>query len=87
MRRILVQRRKMKIVKYRNHRCNSIKHEKQIKDLTVNITLVFDLQMSNKFMSNNCKSEGFEIQISEDDLSRVSVESITIFTQSSWVFA
>jgi hypothetical protein len=43
----------------------------------VNIMLIFDLQMNNKSVSNNYKSEGFEIHKFEDDLLGISVESIT----------
>jgi len=35
--------------------------EEQIKDPALNIMLIFDLQMHNKSMSNNYKSEGFGI--------------------------
>jgi hypothetical protein len=38
-------------------------------------------------MSNNYKSEGFEMQRSEDDLSRVSAKFVEVFTQSLGVFA
>ncbi len=43
--------------------------------------------MTNKFVNNNNKSEGFGIQKSEDDLSWVSTESIEIFTRSLSTFA
>jgi hypothetical protein len=36
--------------------------------------------MSNKSVNNNYRSEGFEIQIFEDDMSKVSTELTTIFT-------
>jgi hypothetical protein len=38
-------------------------------------------------MNNNCKSEGFGMQRSEDDLLGVSIKLTTIFTHSSRVFA
>jgi hypothetical protein len=50
-----------------------------MEDLVLNTILIFDLQMNNTFMSNNCKNEGLEIQRFEDDFSRVSIESATIF--------
>ncbi len=39
----------------------SIKVEEQMKDPMVNIILIFDLNMINKFKSNNYKSEGYGI--------------------------
>ncbi len=45
----------------------------------VNIILIFDLQMTNKSMSNNCKSEGFGMHRFEDDLLGILTESTTIF--------
>jgi hypothetical protein len=65
----------------------SIKDEEQMEDLVVNIILIFDLQMTNKFVSNNCRSEGFGMQRFEDDLLTVSTESTMIFTQPSRVLA
>ncbi len=56
--------------------------EEQIKNPTMNTILIFDLQMNNKSMSNNYKSEGFGIQDFEDDLSWVPIESTIVFTQS-----
>jgi hypothetical protein len=47
---------------------------------------IFDLQMINKSMINNCRSEGFGMQKFEDDLSRVSIESTIVFAQSLRVF-
>jgi hypothetical protein len=58
----------------------SIAVEEYIKDPMVNTILVFDLHMTNKFVSNNYKSEGFGIQRSKDDLLGVSAESIKVFT-------
>jgi hypothetical protein len=57
-----------------------------MEDLAINIILIFNLQMVNTFVTNNCRSEGFGMQRFENDLSRVLVESIIIFTQSSRVF-
>jgi hypothetical protein len=39
----------------------NVADEEQIRDPAVNIILIFDLQMNNKSMSNNYKSEGFGI--------------------------
>ncbi len=58
-----------------------------MENLTVNTILNFNLQMTNKSMSNDYKSEGFGMQISKDDLSWVSVESTKVFAQSSSIFA
>ncbi len=72
----------------------NVAYEEQIKDLVVNTILIFNLQMNNKSMNDNYKSEGFGIQDFEDDLSWVSIEStiifaksLNIFTQSSYLFA
>jgi hypothetical protein len=43
--------------------------------------------MNNKFMNNNCRSVGFGMQRSKDDMSGVSHESVAVFTQSSRIFA
>jgi hypothetical protein len=56
-----------------------------MKDPMINIILIFDLQMINKSLSNNYKSEGFGMQRFEDDLSRVSIELTKIFAESSGV--
>jgi hypothetical protein len=37
----------------------STKDEKQMEDHAINTILIFNLQMTYKFVSNNCKSEGF----------------------------
>jgi hypothetical protein len=58
-----------------------------MKDPTVDTILIFNLQMIDKSMSNNYKSEGFGIQRFEDDLLGVSTESTKVLTQSSKVFA
>jgi hypothetical protein len=39
----------------------NVANEEQIKDPAMNAILIFDLQMSNKSMNNNCRNEGFEI--------------------------
>ncbi len=52
----------------------NIKDEKQMEDLVTNTILIFNLHMTNKFMNNNYKNEGFGMQKSEDDLSRVLTE-------------
>ncbi len=65
----------------------STKDGKHMINHVINIILIFDLQMTNKFVSNNYKSEAFGMQRSKDDLSRVLVESIEVFAQSSGVFA
>ncbi len=49
-----------------------------MEDHVVNIILIFDLQMTNKFVSNNFRSEGFGIF--EDDLLRVSITLTEVFT-------
>jgi hypothetical protein len=59
----------------------SIEDDEHMKDLAVNIILIFDLHMINKYVNNNYKSEGFGIQRSKDDMSRVSTESAKVFTQ------
>jgi hypothetical protein len=43
--------------------------------------------MTKKSMSNNCRNEGFGMKGLEDDLSRVSAESVEVFILSSRVFA
>ncbi len=63
----------------------NIEDEEQMEDPVVNTILIFDLQMTNKSVSNNCKSEGFGMQISKDDMSRVLAKSTTTFVQSSMV--
>jgi hypothetical protein len=60
--------------------------EEQMKDFVVNTILIMELQMINKSMSNNCKSEGFGMQRFEDDLLGVSAELVEVFAQSSRVF-
>ncbi len=61
----------------------SIEDEEQMEDPTINIILIFDLQMTNKFMSNNCKSEGFGMKKFENDMLRVSNESLDLLAQST----
>ncbi len=57
----------------------SIEVEEQMKDPMVNIISIFDLHMTNKFVNNNYRSEGFGIQRSKDDMLRVSAQSTKIF--------
>jgi hypothetical protein len=57
-----------------------------MEDFTINTILIFDLQMINKFVNNNHRSERFGMRKSEDDLSKASVESVVI-TQSLEIFA
>jgi hypothetical protein len=53
--------------------------EKQIKNPMANIILIFDLQMNNKSMNNNYKSERFGMQKSKNDMLGVSAK-LEIFT-------
>jgi len=62
----------------------NIEDEEQMEDLVVNTILIFDLQMTNKFVNNNYRSEGFGMQRFEDDLSRVSVELVQVFSHFFW---
>lgn len=39
----------------------NVEDEKQIQDLRMNIMLIFNMKINNKFVSNNCRSEGFRI--------------------------
>ncbi len=64
-----------------------IKYEEYMENFVVNIISIFDLQMINKFVSNNYRSEGFGMQRSKDDLLGVSLELVIIYTQTSRVFA
>jgi hypothetical protein len=48
----------MKIVKQKRN-IQSNESEEQMKDLTINIILILELQMTNKSVSNNYRSEGF----------------------------
>ncbi len=63
-----------------------IKDEKQMKDLVVNIMLIFDLLMIKKSVNDNNNNEGFGMQRFENNLSRVLIESTKVFAQSSRVF-
>lgn len=45
----------------------NIEHEEQIKDHVINIILIFDLEVTNKFVSNNCRSERLGMHRTEDD--------------------
>jgi hypothetical protein len=57
-----------------------------MEDLIVNTILIFNLQMTNKFVSNNYKSEGFGMQRSKDDMLKVSIALVEVFTQSLGIF-
>jgi hypothetical protein len=61
--------------------------EEHMKDLKVNTIFILELQMTNKSLSNNCRSEGSRIQRFEVDLLWVLVELIEVFAQSLDVFA
>ncbi len=63
-----------------NPQMQSIEDEKHMKDPTINTILIFDLQMTNKSMNNNYKSEGFGIQRFEDDMLGVSAKPTEVFT-------
>ncbi len=58
-----------------------------MENLAIDTMLIFDLHMIHKSMNNNYRSDRFEMQRSEDDLSKVLVELTEVFTQSSRVFA
>ncbi len=45
----------------------------------MNTMLIFDLNMNNKSMNNNYKSEGFGIKKSEDDMLGVLTASTIVF--------
>jgi hypothetical protein len=47
----------------------NVEDEEQLKDLVVNTLLIFYLQMSNKYVSNNYRNEGFGMWKFEDDMS------------------
>jgi hypothetical protein len=57
----------------------NIEDEERMEDHVVKTILIFDLHMINKFVSNNYKSEGFGMHISEDDLSKILVKSTITF--------
>ncbi len=67
----------MKIVK-QNPQIQSNENEEHMKDPTINIILFLELHMTNKFVSNNYRSEGFGMQRFEDDLLGVLAESIDV---------
>jgi hypothetical protein len=58
-----------------------------MKDPKVNIILILELQMIDKSIINNCRSESFGIQSFEVDLLGVLTELAKVFAQSSNVFA
>ncbi len=49
--------------------------------------LTLELHMINEFVNDNYRNKGFGMQRFEDDMSRVSIELVEIFAQSSRVFA
>jgi hypothetical protein len=51
-----------------------------MEDLIVNTILIFDLHMTNKSVSNNYGYEGFGMQRSKDDMSKVSIKLVEVFT-------
>jgi hypothetical protein len=55
----------------------NVKDKKHITNLTKNTIFIFDLQMSN-----NCKSVGFRMQRSKDDMLGVSTKLAIIFVQA-----
>jgi hypothetical protein len=57
----------------------NIENEKYMENPTINSILTFDLQMTNKSMSNNCRSERFGMQRSKDDLSWILAKFAKIF--------
>jgi hypothetical protein len=52
----------------------------------INTIVIFDLHMINKSTNDNCKSEGFGMQIFEIDSLGVFAKSTKIFTQSFKIF-
>jgi hypothetical protein len=58
-----------------------------MEDLVLNTILIFNLQMTNKFVSTNYKSKGFGMQRSEDDLSWVSTILAKVFAHLLGIFA
>ncbi len=60
----------------------NVENEEQITNPRVNTTFIFDL-----WMNNNCKSEGFGMQRSKDNMLSVLAKSTTIFVQSLGIFA
>jgi hypothetical protein len=51
-----------------------------MKDPMANAKLIFDLQMNNKFVNNNYRSERFGMQRSKNNMSRISTKLIEVFT-------
>jgi hypothetical protein len=60
---------------------NNVKYKKQIANPAVNTLFIFDL-----YMNNNCKSVGFGMHRSKDDMSCVLAKSMVVFVQSSRIF-
>jgi hypothetical protein len=50
-----------------------------MEDPNVNTILILELHMTNKFMSNNYRNEGFGMQKFEDELLRVLAKSAEVF--------
>jgi len=65
----------------------NIEHEEQIKDHAINIILSFDLEVTNKSVSNNCRSERHGMHRTENDRLGVLAEFLEVFIYSSRVFA
>ncbi len=63
----------MKTMKYKNDKCDIMKMK--MKDLAINTILILEVQMINKPMDNDYKSEKIGMQRSKDDLLRVSAKS------------
>jgi hypothetical protein len=57
-----------------------------MEDPTINTLLIVELHMINKSVNNNINNEGFGKQRFEDEILRLSIESIELFTQSLRVF-
>ncbi len=53
----------------------TIENQEQMKNLVVNTILILEHHMTNKSMGNNYKTGEFGMQRSEDDMSKVQVES------------
>jgi hypothetical protein len=60
--------------------------EKHMEDPTVHKILILELHMTNEYVSDNYKNEGFGMRIFEDDMLGVLTKSIEIFAQSLRVF-
>jgi len=58
-----------------------------VEDPMVHKILTLELHIINEFVNDNYRNKGFGMQRFEDDMSRVSIELVEIFAQSSRVFA